>query len=41
MIVGARTPQKARSALGNLPRIELEELDLIDPASVDLYARIF
>ena len=40
-IVGARTPEKARAALAGIPRAELQQLDLIDPASVDAFARRF
>ena len=35
VIVPARTPEKARASMGGMPRVELEEMDLIDPASVD------
>jgi NAD(P)-dependent dehydrogenase (short-subunit alcohol dehydrogenase family) len=41
VIVPARTPAKARAALGGMPRVELEEMDLIDPASVDACAQRF
>lgn len=41
VIVGARTPAKARPALAGIPRVEVDELDLIDPASVDSFARRF
>jgi NAD(P)-dependent dehydrogenase (short-subunit alcohol dehydrogenase family) len=39
--VSARTPEKARASLGGMPRVELEEMDLIDPASVDAFAQCF
>jgi NAD(P)-dependent dehydrogenase (short-subunit alcohol dehydrogenase family) len=38
VIVPARTPDKARAAMGGMPRVELEEMDLLDPASVDACA---
>jgi len=41
VIVPARTPEKARAAMGGMPRVELEEMDLIDPASVDACAQRF
>jgi NAD(P)-dependent dehydrogenase (short-subunit alcohol dehydrogenase family) len=41
VIVGARTPDKARPALADLPRVEVEQLDLINPASVDSFSRRF
>src|SRR5258707_2912223 len=41
VIVPARTPDKARTALAGMPRVELEALDLIDPASVDAFAARF
>jgi NAD(P)-dependent dehydrogenase (short-subunit alcohol dehydrogenase family) len=41
VIIGARAPEKARSVLANLPGVELDELDLIDPTSVDSFARRF
>jgi NAD(P)-dependent dehydrogenase (short-subunit alcohol dehydrogenase family) len=41
VIVPARTPDKARAALGGLERVELATLDLIDPASVDAFAARF
>jgi NAD(P)-dependent dehydrogenase (short-subunit alcohol dehydrogenase family)/DNA-binding transcriptional MerR regulator len=41
VIVPARTLGKAREALASIPRIELEELDLIDPASIDAFAQRF
>jgi short chain dehydrogenase len=34
-IVPARPPDKARASMGGMPRVELEEMDLLDPASVD------
>ena len=38
VIVGARTLDKARSALAGIARVEIEALDLSDPASVDAFA---
>ena len=39
VIVPARTPDKARAAMGGMPRVELEAMDLLDPASVDACAQ--
>src|SRR5262245_10026208 len=41
VIVPARTPEKARASMGGIPRVVLEEMDLIDPASVDAFAQRF
>ena len=41
VIVGARTLDKARAALAGIARVEVEALDLIDPASVDAFAARF
>jgi NAD(P)-dependent dehydrogenase (short-subunit alcohol dehydrogenase family) len=41
VIVGARTPAKARAAVGELPRVTIEMLDLFDPGSVDAFAARF
>lgn len=41
VIVPARTPDKARSLLGDIPRVDLEELDLMDPDSIDAFAARF
>lgn len=41
VIVPARTPEKARAAIAGIPQVELEELDLIDPASIDAFAQRF
>jgi NAD(P)-dependent dehydrogenase (short-subunit alcohol dehydrogenase family) len=38
VIVPARTPDKARAALGGIAGVELEQLDLADPASIDAFA---
>ena len=37
--VPARTPEKARAALAGLANVELAALDLMDPASIDAFAR--
>ncbi|WP_235946897.1 SDR family NAD(P)-dependent oxidoreductase [Paenibacillus glycinis] len=39
VIVPARTPEKARTAAVGIPGVELETLDLADPASIDAFAR--
>ncbi|WP_375755601.1 oxidoreductase [Corallococcus exercitus] len=41
VIVPARTPDKARAALAGWERVELEPLDLMDPASIDAFASRF
>ncbi|MBZ5667426.1 MAG: SDR family NAD(P)-dependent oxidoreductase [Acidobacteriia bacterium] len=41
VIVPARTPEKAREALGTIPRVEQNSLDLLDPASIDAFASEF
>ncbi|MFO0748446.1 MAG: oxidoreductase [Myxococcota bacterium] len=41
VVVPARTLDKARVALADVPRVELERLDLFDPASVDAFAARF
>jgi NAD(P)-dependent dehydrogenase (short-subunit alcohol dehydrogenase family) len=41
VIVPARTPDKARAALAGLARVELETLDLSQPASIDAFAARF
>ena len=40
-VVPARTPDKARSALAGIPGVEQAPLDLLDPASIDAFARWF
>ncbi|RKN38139.1 SDR family NAD(P)-dependent oxidoreductase [Streptomyces hoynatensis] len=37
--VGARNPDRAAAALAGIPRVELGRLDLLDPASIDAFAR--
>jgi NAD(P)-dependent dehydrogenase (short-subunit alcohol dehydrogenase family) len=41
VIVGARTLDKARSTLAGIARVEIEALDLSDPASIDAFAERF
>ncbi|NBD26251.1 SDR family NAD(P)-dependent oxidoreductase [Paenibacillus sp. T1] len=41
VIVPARTPEKARASVADIPRVELEELDLMEPASIDAFAQRF
>jgi NAD(P)-dependent dehydrogenase (short-subunit alcohol dehydrogenase family) len=41
VIVPARTPDKAGAALAGMDRVELDRLDLSDPASVDAFAARF
>ncbi|OCT16687.1 oxidoreductase [Paenibacillus pectinilyticus] len=41
VIVPARTREKARAAVGHLPRVELEILNLMDPQSIDAFAARF
>jgi NAD(P)-dependent dehydrogenase (short-subunit alcohol dehydrogenase family) len=41
VIVPARSAEKARASVAGIPRVELEELDLIEPDSVDTFARRF
>jgi NAD(P)-dependent dehydrogenase (short-subunit alcohol dehydrogenase family) len=41
VIVPARTPEKARAAMAGIPRLELEALDLMEPASIDGFAQRF
>ncbi len=41
VIVPARTSEKARASIAGIPRVELETLDLIDPASIDAFAQRF
>lgn len=35
VIVPARTPEKARTAVAGIPNVELDVVDLMDPASID------
>jgi len=41
VIVPARTPDKARTNLAGMPRVESAALDLLDPASIDTFAGAF
>ena len=41
VIVPARNADKARRALGALPRVELAHMDLVDPGSIDAFAAQF
>ena len=41
VVVPARTPAKARTALVGIPRVELETLELMDPAAIDAFAGRF
>ncbi|WP_308858091.1 oxidoreductase [Paenibacillus sp. R14(2021)] len=41
VIVPVRTPSKASASIAGIPRVELEELDLFEPASIDAFAQRF
>lgn len=41
VVVPARTEAKARTALDGIPGVEIETLELIDPASIDAFATRF
>ena len=41
VIVGARAVEPARTALAGLARVEVDRLDLLDPASIDAFAARF
>lgn len=41
VIVPARNPDKAHAAIGGWRRVEIETLDLMDPASIDAFAARF
>ncbi|OLZ73604.1 oxidoreductase [Streptomyces sp. IMTB 2501] len=41
VVVPARDPERARAALKEVDGVEVETMDLIDPASVDAFARTF
>lgn len=41
VIVPARTPEKAQTAVSHIPGIELESMDLADPASIDAFTQRF
>src|SRR6185437_3846050 len=38
VVVPARSQEKARAALADVPRVEIASLELMDPASVDAFA---
>jgi len=41
VVVGARSPEAARTTTAEIPRVEIHPLDLADPSSVDAFARAF
>jgi NAD(P)-dependent dehydrogenase (short-subunit alcohol dehydrogenase family) len=41
VIVPARSPEKARAAISGLTRVEVQEMELIDPDSIDRFAQGF
>jgi NAD(P)-dependent dehydrogenase (short-subunit alcohol dehydrogenase family) len=41
VVVPARTPDKARIALAGIPNVELDQLDLAEPATIDAFASRF
>lgn len=41
VVVGARSPEAARTTTVGIPRVEIHPLDLADPSSVDTFARAF
>ncbi|MER5915456.1 oxidoreductase [Streptomyces sp. NPDC001982] len=41
VVVPARDPERARAALKDVPGVEIEHLDLMDPASIDEFAAKF
>lgn len=41
VVVPARTQEKARAALSNVPHVEIETLELIDPQSIDSFTDRF
>jgi NAD(P)-dependent dehydrogenase (short-subunit alcohol dehydrogenase family) len=38
VVVGVRSPERAAAALAGLERVEIEQLDLLDPASIEAFA---
>lgn len=38
VVVASRNPDSAKSAVAGIPRVQVEQLDLIDPASVERFA---
>src|SRR5215475_15613611 len=41
VVVPARTQEKARTALDGIPQVEVETLELLDPASIDAFTGRF
>jgi NAD(P)-dependent dehydrogenase (short-subunit alcohol dehydrogenase family) len=41
VVIGARSPEKARAAVAGLERVEVSALDLLEPASIDAFAARF
>jgi len=41
VIVPVRSPDKAKAAIADMPRVELVPMDLLDPASIDAFAAAF
>jgi NAD(P)-dependent dehydrogenase (short-subunit alcohol dehydrogenase family) len=41
VVVPARTQEKARTVLAGIPRVKMDTLELIDPASIDAFASTF
>ncbi|MEU6341721.1 SDR family NAD(P)-dependent oxidoreductase [Streptomyces sp. NPDC046977] len=41
VVVPVRSPERAAAALRGIPRVRIEPLDLVDPASVDAFAEAF
>ncbi|MGE6763750.1 SDR family NAD(P)-dependent oxidoreductase [Corallococcus interemptor] len=37
--VGARAPERAKAALSGIERVEVGQLDLLDPASIEAFAK--
>src|SRR5215472_12743839 len=41
VVVPARTAEKARTATSGIPRVQLETMELMEPASIDAFAQKF
>ncbi|MDD7794394.1 SDR family NAD(P)-dependent oxidoreductase [Clostridium sp. 'White wine YQ'] len=41
VIVPARTLERARASVENIPRVQVEEMDLMNPASIDAFSQKF
>jgi NAD(P)-dependent dehydrogenase (short-subunit alcohol dehydrogenase family) len=41
VVIPVRSPDKARTAVAGIPRVELAPMDLADPASIDAFAHAF